>query len=51
MSGKGSTPEGGRALEQTAHGGGQGSNLPEFKEHLDNALKHMAWCLGGPVWS
>ena len=25
--------------------------LPEFKEHLDNALRHRVWILHGPVWS
>jgi len=25
--------------------------MPEFKKHLDKALRHRAWFLGGPVWS
>lgn len=25
--------------------------LPEFKKHLDSALRHVVWFLGGPVWS
>lgn len=53
MSEKDSTPQGGRALKQAlkqaAHGDDQGPSLPEFKEDLENTLRHMAWCLGGPV--
>jgi len=26
-------------------------SLPEFKEHLDDALSHIVWFLGGPVGS
>lgn len=26
-------------------------NLLELKKHLDNALKHMVYFLGSPVWS
>ena len=26
-------------------------SLTEFKKHLDNALRHRVWFLGGPVWS
>jgi len=25
-------------------------NLLEFKKHLDDALSHMVWSVGGPVW-
>ena len=25
--------------------------MPEFKEHLDSALRHRVWVLGGAVWS
>jgi len=39
--GKGSSPEGGR----------HGSKLTEFRECLDNALRHKVGILGGPVWS
>jgi len=38
--GKGSSPEGGR----------HGSKLTEFRECLDNALRHKVGILGGPVW-
>ena len=27
-------------MEQAAHGSGQGAKLLEFREHLDNALRH-----------
>jgi len=26
-------------------------SLPEFKKHLDNALRYMVRSSGGPVWS
>ena len=38
--GTGSAPQGGRALEQAAQGSGHGPRLPEFKDHLDNTLRH-----------
>jgi len=38
--GKGSSPEGGGALEQAAHGRGHGPKLLEFEEHLNTALRH-----------
>ena len=50
MSGKGSAPGGVRALEQAAQGSGHSPELPVFKEHLDNALRHRVWFLGGLVW-
>ena len=40
MLGTGSTPEGGWALEQAPQGSGHGPKLLEFKESLDNALRH-----------
>jgi len=46
--GTGSAPE---------HGGcgtgcpGHGPKLLEFKECLDNTLRHRVWILDGPVWS
>ena len=51
MSGKGSSPGGGWALEQAPQGSGHGPKLLEFKKRLDNALSHTVWFLGGPVWS
>lgn len=41
ISGKDTSPEGSQALEQAPHGNGCGSKLPEFKEHLGNALRHI----------
>jgi len=38
--GKGSSPEGGQALEQAAQGSGHSPKLPEFKKHLDSGLKY-----------
>lgn len=46
---KGTSPEGSQALEQAPHGNGCGSKLPEFKEHLGNALRHIIWFSGGPT--
>ena len=51
MSGKGSSPGGGWALEQAPQGSGHGPKLLEFMKRLDNALSHTVWFLGGPVWS
>lgn len=28
----------------------QSTELPEFKEHLNNALSHWVWFLGRPAW-
>jgi len=39
--GKGSFPEGGRALEQVAHCSGHGHRLLQFKKHLNNIFRHM----------
>ena len=25
--------------------------VPELREHLDSALRHWVWTLGGPAWS
>ena len=36
-------------MEQAAQGSGHGPKLPEFKEHLDSALRHRVWVLEGPV--
>lgn len=33
-------------MEQAAHGSGQGAKLLEFREHLDNALRHGVWIWG-----
>jgi len=40
ISRKGSSPEGGWALEQSPQGSGQGHKLPEFKKSLNSALRH-----------
>ena len=37
-------------MEQAAQGSGRGPELPEFKEPLDNAIRHRVWILSGPVW-
>jgi len=37
--------------EQAPQSSGQGPKLMEFKKHLNNALRHRVWTLGGPVWS
>ena len=37
--GKGSSPKGGRALEQIPQGSGHGTELPNFKEHFYSALR------------
>ena len=47
MSGKGSSPGGGWALEQAPQGSGHGPKLLEFKKHSDNALRNMDWIMGG----
>ena len=38
-------------MEQAPQGSSHVSELPEFKEHLDDALRHMVWFLGGSLWS
>ena len=38
-------------MEQAAQGSGNGPRLLEFKEHLDNTLRHRISISGGPVWS
>lgn len=48
--GKGSSPEGGWALEQAPQGSGHSPKLPEFQQHLDNALRPRVWILCGCVW-
>lgn len=37
---KGSSSDGGQALEKAAQGSAQGPKLPELKEYLDSALRH-----------
>lgn len=32
-------------------GSGHGPKLPEFKEHLDSALRPRIWMLSGVLWS
>ena len=53
--GKGSSPEGGQATEQTAQGSGHSPKLLEFKELLDSALRHRAglWVIlcGAKCWT
>ena len=46
----------GPAPEGSGHGMGcpgqwARPQVPEFKEHLDNALRHRVWILGGPLQS
>lgn len=48
--GKGSSPEGGWALEQAPQGSGHSPKLPEFKECSNIALRLMVWILGDPLW-
>jgi len=38
-------------LAEDPQGSAHSPKLPEFKEHLDNALRHKVWILGGPMWS
>ena len=38
-------------MEQPAQGSGHSPELLEFKECLDNTLRHRVWILDGPVWS
>lgn len=38
-------------MEQAPQGIGHSSKLLEFKKHLDNALRHTVWFLGGPEQS
>lgn len=40
MLGKDSSREGGQALEQSPQGNGHGLRMLEFKNTLDNALRH-----------
>jgi len=37
-------------MEQAPWGSGHSSEQPEFEDHLDSALRHRVWILGGPVW-
>jgi len=36
-------------MEKAAQDRGNGTELLELKKHLDNALRHRVWILGGPV--
>jgi len=47
---KGSTPEGGQALEQAPYSSDHILKLPEFKKSLDIVLRHSVWFLDCPVW-
>jgi len=47
---KGSSPEGGQALEQASQCSGHSPKLTEFQKHLDNTLTYI-WFWGGPMWS
>ena len=38
-------------MERAAQDCGHGPKLPEFKEHLDSALRHRVWFLCGTVQS
>lgn len=38
-------------MEQAAHDCGHSPELLEFKEHLNSALRHTVWFLGGSLWS
>lgn len=49
--GNDSSTECGWALEQTPQSSGHSPRLLEFKECLDNALRHKVWVLSGPMWS
>ena len=49
--GKGSSPIGWLGMEQTHQGSDHSPTLLEFKEHLDNTLRHWVCILGGCVWS
>ena len=49
---KGSSPVRDWALKQASQDGGHAPSMPEFKEHLNSALRHNALrVFGGPVWS
>ena len=48
---EGGSHEGFQILEQAPQGSSHSTKLPEFKEHLDSALRHRVCILGGPVWS
>lgn len=39
------------STQQDDKGIGHGPKLSEFKEYLDNALRHIAWFSGGTVLS
>jgi len=39
----------GDGMEQAPEGSGHSAEQPEFKEHLDNALRHRV-ILGGTMW-
>ena len=36
-------------MAQAVQGSGHGSELPEFRKHLDTALRHRVWMLGVAV--
>ena len=38
-------------MEQPAQGSGHGSKMLEFKEYVNNNLRHRVWLLSGRVWS
>ena len=38
-------------MERAAQGTGHSPEVMEIKEHLDSALRHWVWILGGAVWS
>ena len=48
---EGSSPESSGALKQAPRVLGTAPYLLEFKESLDNALRHRVWILGGAVWT
>jgi len=51
VSGKGSSPAGGQALEQAHQSSCHGLELLQFKGCLDTALRQTIWFLGGSVCS
>lgn len=50
ISGKGSSPESGWALEQVPQGNSHSTELLALKKHLGKALSHIFWLLGDPMW-
>lgn len=51
ISRKDSSPGGGKALEHDPKGVAKALSLPEFKKHMDKALRHVVWFSDGTVQS